>query len=265
VHHGGAGWHSGYFELLGRTLAAEGFACLAYDQVGCGYSDGPAPGFVDCLERVTSDLQKMAEEEQKKYGGKVKVFILGESAGAFKALHHGLERSAKQLPNDPVAGYIFCGPVFKVENEMPHCIQGIVKVIGHFLPWLEMPAVDIASAFDSAFGDPQWVAAGKKDGILRRVLDSPVHFRTASEVLKGFDFVNNKHVQCTFKAPFAIFMGEKEARVDLGAIFDFYMKASSEDKILKVIPNGYHHLFQDQPEVSQQVLQDIISWLHARS
>ena len=33
IVHGGAGWHSGYFDLLGKALQAKSFAAVAYDQV----------------------------------------------------------------------------------------------------------------------------------------------------------------------------------------------------------------------------------------
>lgn len=32
IVHGGAGWHSGYFDVLGKALQAEKFAAVAYDQ-----------------------------------------------------------------------------------------------------------------------------------------------------------------------------------------------------------------------------------------
>eukprot|EP00439_Symbiodinium_sp_Y106_P041046 s1352_g5.t1 len=37
--HGGAGWHSGYFDLVGQGLRTAGYAAVAYDQVGYGYSE----------------------------------------------------------------------------------------------------------------------------------------------------------------------------------------------------------------------------------
>lgn len=73
IVHGGAGWHSGYFDVLGKALQAEKFAAVAYDQaprsselrdgdeVGSGYSDG-VPGYVDSYQEVVNDLQQRAEE-----------------------------------------------------------------------------------------------------------------------------------------------------------------------------------------------------------
>lgn len=38
--HGGAGWHTGYSEIMGQSLRAAGIAVVAYDSMGSGYSTG---------------------------------------------------------------------------------------------------------------------------------------------------------------------------------------------------------------------------------
>ena len=78
------------------------------------------------------------------------------------------------------------------------------------------------------------------------------------------EFVNDPENQKKFKAPFAMIVGEKEIRVDTGAAFEFFLAAGSEDKHLKVLKGAYHQLFQDQPEIAQQAVQEVISWLDAR-
>ncbi|CAL1134262.1 unnamed protein product [Cladocopium goreaui] len=226
--------HSGYFDILGQALKRAGYTAVAYDQVGCGYSQGD-PGYIERYSFVVDDLQKRAEEhlrypkrESQVPRVQCKLFILGESAGALLALRHGIGRS-------------------------------------HFFPRLPLPGVDVVSTFDAAFGEPRWAAAGKADPIVRRVLDAKFHVRTGAETLNAVDFVNDPSKQRLLKSPLAIIVGEKEQRVDVGAIFEFYLAAGSIDKQLKVIPGACHQLFQDKADITRQAVQEVIAWLGAHS
>lgn len=265
IVHGGAGWHSGYFDILGQALKRAGYTAVAYDQVGCGYSEGD-PGYIERYSFVVDDLQKRAEEEHLRYP-KCKLFILGESAGALLALRHGIGRAADSLPSSPTSGYILCGPVVKVKREMipPACVVGLFKALSRFFPRLPLPGVDVVSTFDAAFGEPRWAAAGKADPIVRRVLDAKFHVRTGAETLTAVDFVNDPSKQRLLKSPLAMIVGEKEQRVDVGAIFEFYLAAGSIDKHLKVIPGASHQLFQDKADITRQAVQEVIAWLGAHS
>lgn len=154
----------------------------------------------------------------------------------------------------------------RVKKEMipPPCVVGIFKLLSNWIPRMPLPGVDVISTFDAAFGEPQWAAAGKADPIVRRVLDAKIHVRTGAETLGAVDFVNDATKQKLFTAPFACLVGEKESRVDVGAIFEFYLQAGSKDKYLKVIPNGCHQLFQDKADVTQQAVREVIAWLDGR-
>ncbi|CAJ1406426.1 unnamed protein product, partial [Effrenium voratum] len=176
ILHGGVGWHSGYFDVFGKALQAAGYAAVAYDQVGCGYSEG-VPGYVDSYEEVVGDLQMRLEEEQKRY--KCPVFVYGESAGGLLALRHGVGRAAAGLPPGPAEGYLLSGPLVKIKQEMipPPCVVGIVKILSRFFPRLPLPGIDVVSTFDAAFGDKRWAAAGKADPVVRRVMDARMHVR----------------------------------------------------------------------------------------
>ena len=91
IIHGGCGWHSAYFDVLGQGLKSAGYAAVAYDQVGSGYSEGD-PGYVERFSFAVDDLQKLAEEEQQRYP-KRKVFALAESGGALIAVRHCIGRA----------------------------------------------------------------------------------------------------------------------------------------------------------------------------
>ncbi|CAE7264962.1 MGLL, partial [Symbiodinium pilosum] len=248
------------------ALRTEGFAAIAYDQVGSGYSEGDAPGYVESFGDVITDLQKLAEEEQKRYPS-AKIFALGESAGALVALRHGIGRAVEGLDPSPIAGYILCGPIVRIKKEMmpPPCVIGIAKFLARFFPKLPLPGVDVTSTFDEAFGDPRWAAAGKADPVVQRVINAQMHVRTGAESLGAMEFINLPENQKKFKAPIAMIIGEKEVRVDLGAAFEFYMTAGSDDKYLKVLKGARHQLFQDQPELIQVAVQEVISWLKAHA
>mmetsp|Transcript_114526 Transcript_114526/g.160799 ORF Transcript_114526/g.160799 Transcript_114526/m.160799 type:complete len:302 (+) Transcript_114526:44-949(+) len=263
IIHGGCGWHSAYFDVLGQGLKSAGYAAVAYDQVGSGYSEGD-PGYVERFSFAVDDLQKLAEEEQKRYP-KCKVFALAESAGALITVRHCIGRAMEALPTKPIAGYILCGPVVKMKPEMlpPPCAIGIFKILSRWFPRLPLPGVDVVSTFDIAFGEPGWAAAAKADPVVRRVLDAKMHVRTGAEALAAMDLVNDPSKQQLFMSPLAIIVGEQERRVDTGALFNFYLEAGSKDKHLKVIPDARHQLFQDKVEITKQAVQEVISWVDA--
>lgn len=169
VHHGGCGWHSGYFDVLGKRLASNGIAVVAYDHVGAGYSDSMDGyrQYFDSMDTLHNDLSKMVEDAREKYKGK-RVFCLGESFGGMVLLHHMLQ--------DPNAdGYILSGPLIRIREEMlpPKFVQSIVQFLSSYFPHFKMPGTDFMSSFDEAFGDSRWADAGRADPLIQEAASTP--------------------------------------------------------------------------------------------
>lgn len=116
-HHGGAGFHSGYSDIMGTSLSKAGIAVVAYDQAGSGYSEGPR-NYFDSIDTISADYTKMLQQVKAEYPGK-KVFAMGESFGAFVILSQALREQEKTNKNNSSGGtladgYILTGPVIKL-------------------------------------------------------------------------------------------------------------------------------------------------------
>lgn len=113
--HGGAGFHSGYSDIMGRSLSDADIAVVAVDQAGMGYSEGLRNHF-DSIETVCDDFTKVLQQVKAEYPGK-KVFAMGESFGGFSILIQSL---MEQKKNDGTLadGYILTGPVIKLLRKL---------------------------------------------------------------------------------------------------------------------------------------------------
>ena len=267
VHHGGAGWHSGYFDIFGQSLQKRGIAVIAYDQVGSGYSEGMAGGlrqYVDSMETLSSDSTRMIQEARAKYPGK-KTFALGESFGCMVLLHQILTEQKKGDEGLLADGYVFSGPVVKVLPEMlpPTPVIAVVKLLARFFPMLTMPGTDFFSTFDLAFGDQRWAKAGRADPFIQEAAATPPKLGMAASILSNMMTINESLGD--IQVPFKIFTGENEGRVDVTAIKKLAEEATSEDKSIEIVPKGYHQLFQDMPDVTESVCEGIASWILERS
>lgn len=258
VHHGGVGWHSGYFDVLGQGLKDRGIVTVAYDMIGSGYSDSLPVGrqYFESMDVVADDLTKMIQETKEKYGNKP-VFGFGESFGGMIVLHHALK--------DPVAdGYILSGPVIRLKKEMlpPPFVIAILRFVSRFFPLLSLPVVDVASTFDDAFGDKRWAVGSRTDPFIQEAFTVPPRLRSVISVIDASNVIWSSKERMDF--PFVIFIGENDTRVEGAESQAVYDTAKSQDKTLKVIPGGYHQLYQDQPEVTQSVINGVAEWVLAR-
>jgi alpha-beta hydrolase superfamily lysophospholipase len=117
--HGGAGFHSGYADIMGQSLKGAGIAVIAYDSVGSGYSDGMNGGlrnYVDSMDTLANDFTKVLKGVRAEYPS-CKVFALGESFGCMVLLAQILkeQKNAGQENGPSLAdGYVLTGPVVKV-------------------------------------------------------------------------------------------------------------------------------------------------------
>lgn len=113
--HGGAGFHSAYSDIMGRSLSDAGILVVAYDQAGSGYSEGPR-NYFDSIDTVCEDFTKVLQQVKAEYPGK-KVFAMGESFGGFSILSQSLLEQKKDR-GTLADGYILTGPVIKLLRKL---------------------------------------------------------------------------------------------------------------------------------------------------
>lgn len=142
----------------------------------------------------------------------------------------------------------------------------VIKILGffaRFFPMLTMPGTDFFETFDLAFGDKGWAQAGRNDPVIQEAATIDPKLGMASSVLSNMESINRNLEEV--KVPFKIFMGEMEGRVDVEAVKRLAEVAKSSDKEIEIVEGGYHQLFQDVPEVTEKVCQNVKAWVLARS
>ena len=270
VQHGGAGWHSGYFDGLGQALSAQGIAVIAYDQMGSGYSDSFKEGlryYFDSMDTVANDLEKIVIRVKNDYPGK-KVFVLGESLGGLQVLYHILRDSSQENTTNRFLadGYILSAPVINIKKGIlpPKPIVRFMQWLGRFFPMAKMPvAPGFGPDFDSAFGDPRWARAGRMDPLVQEAANTPPRLGMLRSMFLAISKVSDNLDQVA--VPFHILIGSKETRVDVSDSERLYEVAHSKDKAFTRVEGGHHQLYQDMPQVTQFVIDKVASWILERS
>lgn len=133
--HGGAGFHSGYSDIMGKSLQKAGIAVVAYDGVGSGYSEGIGGlrNYVDSIDTLTNDVSMFLNKLRKEYPSK-KVFAMGESFGG-NILVAQILKEQKNTVNATLAdGYVLTGPVIQLLRkyailEIQQCLEHPLTVI----------------------------------------------------------------------------------------------------------------------------------------
>jgi alpha-beta hydrolase superfamily lysophospholipase len=121
--HGGAGFHSGYSDILGRSMKNVGIPLILYDSVGQGYSDSikGIRTYYDSIETLTNDFTTVLNYTRSQYKD-YKVFVIGESFGGFVLLSHILQEQQKtkdsNIPSNFADGYILASPMVKVLRKL---------------------------------------------------------------------------------------------------------------------------------------------------
>mmetsp|Transcript_49399 Transcript_49399/g.119820 ORF Transcript_49399/g.119820 Transcript_49399/m.119820 type:complete len:358 (+) Transcript_49399:255-1328(+) len=265
--HGGAGFHSGYSDIMGSFLKERGIVVIAYDIVGSGYSTG-IDGLRNYFPNMTvlaDDLSLMIAKAREEYSTPaLKVFAIGESFGGNVLATQILQEQEKGDKGVLADGYIFTGPVVKLLPEMlpPKFVIVVLTFLARFFPLLGMPGTDFFSTFDLAFGDKGWAKAGRNDPFVQEASLIPPRLGMIASVLSNMDQVYQRMDE--IRVPFKIFMGENEGRVDTDAVRKLAEVASSKDKSIEIVDGAYHQLFQDQPEVTTQVCEGIVDWIKDR-
>jgi len=146
--HGGAGFHSGYSEIMGTFQQETGIAVVAFDSMGCGYSTGVEGlrNYFLSMSALIEEYSTMLRRVKEQYPGK-KVFAMGESFGGMVLANQILEEQQNGEDSMLADGYIFSGPVIKVLPEIlpPTFVIKILAFFSRFFPMAAMPGTDVFS------------------------------------------------------------------------------------------------------------------------
>src|SRR5215470_17343725 len=234
--------HSGLYEGAAQQFTSNGLAAYALDHRGRGRSEGER-FFVKKFADWTKDLATFIDIVKTREPS-LPVFLLGHSAGGVIACGYALEHQ------DEIAGLI-CED-FAYQVPAPDVALAIVKGISHVAPHahvLKLKNEDFSR-------DPSVVAALNADPLIANEAQPS---ETVAELARAADLLSKSFGEITL--PLLILHGTADKVTMPSGSKEFYEKAGSSDKTLKLYEGHFHDLLADVGK--QQVMADIQTWLDA--
>src|SRR5215469_7306989 len=234
--------HSGQYEWVAQQFVSKGLAVYALDHRGHGRSEGER-FFVKKFADWTSDLATFIDRVKAREPG-LPVFLLGHSAGGVIACAYALEHQ------DEIAGLI-CED-FAYQVPAPEVALAIVKGVSHVAPHahvLKLKNEDFSR-------DPAVVAALNADPL---IANESQPSETVAELVRLDQVLEKSFGQ--FTLPLLILHGTADKVTKPSGSKEFYEKAGSSDKTLKLYEGHFHDLLADVGK--QQVMADIQAWIDA--
>jgi acylglycerol lipase len=232
--------HSGLYAWAAQQFTANGLAVYALDHRGRGKSEGER-FFVEKFSDWTTDLATFIDIVKSREPG-LPVFLLGHSAGGVIACGYTLAHQ------DELAGLI-CED-FAYQIPAPDVALAILKGIGHVAPHarvLKLKNEDFSR-------DPAVVAALNADPL---IANEKQPSETIAELVRADEMLKKSFQSITL--PLLILHGTADKVTKPSGSKEFYEKAGSNDKTLKLYEGHFHDLLADVGK--QQVMADIQDWI----
>jgi alpha-beta hydrolase superfamily lysophospholipase len=255
----GGGWHSGYFGELAAVLQKDSIFVASYDVVSMGYSDAEPGSPQGCIhvnefDDLVEDVFEAVEWAQKEAGSTtLPVFLLGESFGGLQVLAAGLDAEI------PLAGVIVLGAVIEIAPGLlpPRFVISMLSLLAPYYPKMKMPATDMSSTFDEAFGDPEWAAIARRDQAVQ-ISPQPTLGAAVATVTTGEKVASR--VQ-EWNLPLLAIHGIHDCRAMFAATQQFVDQAGAHAQGYWVQDTTGHQLLQDRPEITGKVISKIVDWI----
>jgi alpha-beta hydrolase superfamily lysophospholipase len=234
--------HSGLYEWAAQQFTSNGLAVYALDHRGRGRSEGER-FFVKKFADWTKDLATFIDIVKTREPG-LPVFLLGHSAGGVIACGYALEHQ------DEITGLI-CED-FAYQVPAPDIALAIVKGVSHVAPHARV----FKLKNEDFSRDPAVVAAMNADPLLANE-SQPAE--TMAELARADQLLGKSFQLITL--PLLILHGTADKVTKPSGSREFYEKAGSSDKTLKLYEGHFHDLLADVGK--QQVMADIQAWIDA--
>jgi alpha-beta hydrolase superfamily lysophospholipase len=235
--------HSGLYEWAAQQFTSHGLAVYALDHRGRGRSEGER-FFVKKFADWTRDLATLIDIVKAREPG-LPVYLLGHSAGGVIACVYTLEHQ------DEIAGLICEDFAYQVPG--PEVALTILKGVSHLAPHahvLKLKNKDFSR-------DPAVVAALNADPL---IANESQPSETVAELVRADELLAKSMQQITL--PLLILHGTADKVTKPSGSKEFYERAGSSDKTLKLYEGHFHDLLADIGK--QQVMADIQDWIDAR-
>ncbi len=240
----GLGEHSGRYGNVINALVPEGYNIFLYDLRGHGKSEGQR-GHVYNFDHYIEDTRIFVENARDRTG--LLTILLGHSMGGLIVLLFG------EKYQDLIKLLVASGPAVKIAVEVPKWKEAIGKFVSNIFPTLSMTNEIDPSLLSH---DPVVVKEYENDPLVIRKVSA----RWFTEFLRAQkEVLENAH---KLKLPLLLQQGGDDQIVSPDGAKEFYERAGSEDKELKIYPGLYHEIYNETEK--EKVLSDLTEWLKKR-
>ena len=228
--------------MAAQQFTSKGLAVYALDHRGRGRSEGER-FFVKKFSDWTKDLATFIDIVKTREPD-LPVFLLGHSAGGVIACGYTLEHQ------DEISGLI-CED-FAYQVPAPDAVLAILKGVSRVAPH-----VHVFKLKNEDFSrDPAVVAALNADPLIAHEAQPA---ETMAELARADELLGKSFKQITL--PILILHGTADKVTKPSGSKEFYEKAGSSDKTLKLYEGHFHDLLADIGK--QEVMADVQAWIDA--
>lgn len=239
----GLGEHCGRYDHVGRMLAENGYALLAFDLRGHGKSGGQR-GHTPSVEAFMKDIDEMFVQASTRYPG-VPQFIYGHSLGGILVLNYVLRRKPA------LAGALVSSPGLRTALEGQKAKVALARLLGSLMPTGGFPSGLDANMISR---DPQVVERYKQDPLVHDKITFGMARQLMDAIAWAFEHAGE------FSVPLLLMHGTADQiAFDRGS--KEFAASVKGDCTLKLW-EGLYHEPHNEPE-KQEVFQFMLDWLKA--
>ncbi|WP_342378758.1 lysophospholipase [Myxococcus stipitatus] len=229
---------------LAEALRAQGFAVVAQDHRGHGYSGGDRQR-VESMQQWVDDVDGVVQATRARHPG-VPVVVFGHSMGGLVATHYTLQHAAD------VSGLILSGAALALPPGVSGFDTRLAKIFGTLTPGLPAQSLD----------SEQFLHDGpEKERFLADPLITHENLpaRSAKALIVAIEALEGRLQELTL--PLLVVHGGEDVITSIEGSRTLVAQAASADKRL-IIYEGQRHDLAHEPD-AQKVIGDIVSWVEA--
>lgn len=248
AHGFGEHCHGDAYHALAHDLAGVGCYVFTHDHVGHGKSEGPR-ATIKSFDTYVDDILTHLQVLRTKFYGKP-IYLIGHSMGGLLCVLTVLRK-----PQD-FAGMVLLGPLLGIDKqEATWFKRTMAGLLGSVIPSFPLGKL----ALEKVSRDPAEV---------KRLAEDPLHYQGSVTAAWGAAALSAlEKMQANVEAvelPFLIEHGSADKLCDPADSQQFFEKASSKDKTIKIINGAYHSLLTEPDGVNGEVRKDVVDWISAR-